>query len=250
MANYPSDGQALPYGKGFRSVTLPVKAAAQIWAASMVSQISGACVVATTAAAGEVIGVSQHPILGGASDGAKRVTIDYDGIFIFSNGAAAVTDATPFGALVYAEDDHTVGLGGLGATQVVAGRFVGFEDNGKVRVYIGRSGTQDLGTFASAVTGTALTDTAATTIQRVGRMSRYLLAGTMSQAETITFGTTGAVLGDVIRVIRTSTSAQTAAFVNGGVGAGTLATLVASKIGFMQAFFDGTNWIYDGSSAT
>ena len=44
---------------------------------------------------------------------------------------------------------------------------------------------------------------------------------------------------------RTSTSAQTAAIVNGGTGAGTLVTLPASKVNFAVATFDGTNWLFD-----
>ena len=94
------------------------------------------------------------------------------------------------------------------------------------------------------VTGTALTDTATTTVQRGGKRTSFLLAGTMSQGETVTLGTTGAVAGDIIRIIRTSTSAQTCAVVNGGVGAGTLVTLPASKVNFAEARFDGTNWLF------
>lgn len=94
------------------------------------------------------------------------------------------------------------------------------------------------------VVGTALTDTAATTVQRGGRRTSFLLAGTMSQGETITLGTTGAQKGDEIRIIRTSTSAQTAAIVNGGGGGGTLVTLPASKVNFAEAMFDGTNWLF------
>jgi hypothetical protein len=93
------------------------------------------------------------------------------------------------------------------------------------------------------VTGTALTDTATTTVQRVGPRTSFLLAGTMSQGETITLGTTGAVDGDYIKIIRTSTSAQTCAVVNGGAGAGTLHTQVASKVNFTEARFNGTNWL-------
>lgn len=93
------------------------------------------------------------------------------------------------------------------------------------------------------VAGTALTDTAATTVQRVEPRTSFLLAGTMSQGETITLGTTGAVAGDYIKIIRTSTSAQTCAVVNGGAGGGTLHTQVASKVNFTEARFDGTNWL-------
>ena len=94
------------------------------------------------------------------------------------------------------------------------------------------------------VTGTALTDTATTTVQRVGPRTSFLLAGTMSQNETVTLGTTGAVEGDYIRIIRTSTSAFTCAVVNGGAGAGTLHTQVASKVNFTDARFNGTNWLF------
>jgi hypothetical protein len=94
------------------------------------------------------------------------------------------------------------------------------------------------------VAGTALTDTATTTVQRAAKRTSFLLAGTMSQGETITLGTTGALIGDVVRIIRTSTSAQTAAIVNGGGGAGTLVTLPVSVINFAEARFDGTNWLF------
>jgi len=93
------------------------------------------------------------------------------------------------------------------------------------------------------VAGTALTDTATTTVQRSGPRTSFLLAGTMSQNETVTLGTTGALAGDYIKIIRTSTSAQTCAVVNGGAGAGTLHTQVASKVNFTEARFDGTNWL-------
>lgn len=252
MSNLAEGIPPQPYGKGGRKVTLPVKATSQIYEGAMVAQVAGACCTGTTAGAGDCIGVAEHDQLGGASDGDKRLSVMTEQTFIFQNGAAAATDATPYGALLFMEDDHTVGTGGLGANEKIAGRFVGIEDDGRVRCYVGllASNAVDEGSDNEPVAGTPLTDTAATTIQRVGRTSRYLLAGTMSQAETVTLGTTGAVLGDRIRIVRTSTSAQTLAVVNGGAGAGTLCTLVASKIGFAQAEFDGTNWVYDGSSAT
>ncbi len=104
---------------------------------------------------------------------------------------------------------------------------------------------QQLGSLGEDwVVGTALADTASTTVQRGGRRTSFLLGGTMSQGETITLGTTGAQKGDVIRVIRTSTSAQTAAIVNGGGGAGTLVTLPNSKVNFAEAQYDGTNWLF------
>lgn len=239
-----------PYGATMRKVSRPVSATAQIYQGSFVSEISGAAVAGATASAGDCIGIAEHDMLGGATDGAKRIEVLNDGIFLVQAGTAAPTDATPFGSLLFMESDHQVGTGGLGATQKVAGRFVGMADDGRVRLYIGPYGATDAsGDIDDQVTGTALTDVAATTVQRAGRVTKFLLAGTMSQGETVTLGTTGAVVGDVIRIIRTSTSAQTLAVVNGGAGAGTLCTLVASKVGWAQAIFDGTNWLYDGSSA-
>jgi hypothetical protein len=239
-----------PYGAGGRKVSLPVKATAQIYEGSLVSQIAGACVATSTASGGAVVGVAEHDMLGGASDGTKRISVLTDQIFLFPNGTAAVADTTPYGTLLYAEDDHTVGLGGLGATQQIVGRFVGFEDDGRVRVFISESGNpESFGAFTQQVSGTNIPNAASTTVQRVGRVSRYLVAA-LSQTTTVTLGTTGAVVGDYMRIIRTDASAFTLAIVNGGGGAGTLCTLVASKIGFAEAWFDGTNWLFEGCSAT
>lgn len=239
-----------PYGYAMRKVVLPVKASTFIAMGALVALINGACVPATTANAGNVIGVAEHDQTGGAADGTTRITVLTDCIFIFPAGVAAPTDFTPYGSLVFAEDDHTIGTGGLGATQVIAGRFVGIEDDGSVRVYIAEVGADDApGAVANQVSGTNIANTNASTVQRVGRVSRYLCP-TLSQNCTVTLGTTGAVKGDVMRIIRTDVNAFTLAVNNGGAGAGTLATLVASKVGFVQAWFDGTNWLFDGCSAT
>lgn len=245
MSNLTAGIPPQPYGQGGRRVNLPVQATAQLYEGAMVSQIAGACVTGTSSGAGDCCGVAQFDMLGGASDGLKRIILMTDQIFTFTAGTAAPTDATPYGTTLYMETDHTVGTGGLGADEGVAGKFVGMNDDGTVRVYIGTAPNVD-----AYATGTALTDIATTTITRKARRTKYLLAGTMSQGETVTLGTTGAVKGDRIEIIRTSTSAQTLTVVNGGAGAGTLCVLVASKVGFAYAEFDGTNWLYDGSSAT
>lgn len=250
MSNLAAGIPPQPYGQGGRKVTLPVKATSQLYEGAMVAQIAGACVTGTTANSGACIGIAAHDQLGGASDGTTRVSLMTDQIFLIAAGVAAPTDATPYGTMLFMETDNTVGTGGLG-NQPEAGRFVGIEDDGRVRVFISESGSMEsFGCFTEQVAGTPLTDTATTTVQRVGRVSRYSLSGTMSQDETVTFGTTGAVLGDIMRIVRTSTSAHTLAVVNGGAGAGTLCTIVASKIGWVQAWFNGTDWLYDGSSAT
>lgn len=246
MSNLGAGIPVYPYGATFEKRFYPVKASAQIYEGALVCQVSGYCATGTTASGGDAIGVATHDQLG-TTDGAKFIEVMTNGVFLFAAGVAAPTVATPIGTPLFMEDDHTVGTGGLGATQKKAGSFDGIEDDGRIRVRITNSPASSNEDW---VNGTALTDTATTTVQRAGRRTRYLLAGTMSQGETVTLGTTGAVQGDIIKIVRTSTSAQTLAVVNGGAGAGTLCTLVASKVGWAQAYFDGTNWLFDGCSAT
>lgn len=236
------------YGVNGRKVVLPVKATAQIYEGGMVSSVNGALVPACTAGAGDVVGVASMSILGGATDGAKRCEILTDQCFLFpASGTNPPTDATPYGTPVFALDDNSISLGGLGTTACFAGRFFGFEDDGRVRVFIGVLGAS-YDSRNDQVFGTNIANAASATIQRVGRMSRYLLPA-LGQNITITIGTTGAVKGDLMRIVRTDSSAFTAAVVNGGVGAGTLVTLPVSKVGFAEAYFDGTNWLFDGATA-
>lgn len=237
-----------PYGLGGRKATLPVKATTQIFEGSIVAQIGGACCPITTAGAGDAVGVAESDMLGGATDGAKRISVLTDQIFVFKNGASAFSDSTPFGTLAFAEDDNSVGTGALGANAGVVGHFCGLEDDGRVRVYISESGSQEsYGCQTQQVAGTNIPNAAATTVQRVGRVSRYLVPA-LSQNTTVTAGTTGAVKGDLFRLVRTDVNAFTLALVNGGAGAGTLATMPASKVGVIEAWFDGTNWLFDGGT--
>lgn len=240
-----------PVGQGGRKINVPVQATTQIYEGAMVAEISGAAVPGSTAGAGGCIGVAEQDALGGASNGAVRMSIWTDKVFIFANGANAVADTTPLFTTLYMEDDHTVGTGGIGGTgEGVAGLFFGMEDDGRVRVYIGPSAaaTAVLGLIVP-VNGTNLTNTASQTVNVVpgATQTRYLM-GTMGQNSTVTLGTTGAVVGDIVRIVSTNAAAFTLAVVNGGPGAGTLATIVASKPGYVQAYFNGTNWLYDGSS--
>lgn len=94
----------------------------------------------------------------------------------------------------------------------------------------------------SGPAGTNLTDTASQTIQITDTNGRWRKLPTLSQNGTLTLGTTGAVAGDQIEVTRTATGAFTYAIVNGGPGAGTLATFPASKVASAKFQFDGTNW--------
>jgi hypothetical protein len=237
-----------PYGYSQRKVTLPVKATTQMREGGIVAQINGACCPITTAGAGDAVGVAESDMLGGATDGATRLSILTDAVFILKNGVAAFTDATPFGALVFAEDDNSVGTGALGASAGAVGRFVGLEDDGRVRVYIAEGGPQEsFGCQTQQVAGTNIPNAASTTVQRVGRVSRYLCP-VIGQNTSVTIGTTGAVKGDLFRLVRTDVSAFTLALINGGAGAGTLATMPVSKVGVIEAWFDGTNWLFDGGT--
>lgn len=211
----------------------------KIWKGSLVANAAGYATPFTTATTHKVFGVALETVdnTAGAA-GAKNVPVER-GVFPFVNSSSgdAIAQAD-VGKLCYGVDDQTVALTDGGGTRSVAGVIEGFEGTA-VLVRVGCDAVGD-----DWLPGTALTDVAATTVQRTGRRSSYLLAGTMSQGETITLGTTGAQKGDMIRIIRTSTSAQTAAIVNGGAGAGTLVTLPASKVNFAEAQFDGTNWLF------
>ena len=247
MANLTSGSRPQPYGQGGRRFFLPVKATTQVYESGMAAQIAGACVPGTTTGAGGCIGVYETDALGGSADGSVRVAVMTDQVFIFKNGTNAVSDATPIGTTLYMEDDQTVGTGGIGGTgEGEAGKFVGFEDDGRVRVFVTWNGVP-----AVWLNGTAMTDTSTQSVVALGRQTRYAFASaTMSQNDTVTLSTTGAVVGDVVKLVKNSVSAFTLAVVNGGAGTGTLCTLVASKLGWAQAYFDGTNWIFDGCSAT
>jgi hypothetical protein len=89
--------------------------------------------------------------------------------------------------------------------------------------------------------GANLADADATIAVAAG-LWRKVPSATLTANRAITLGTTGAAAGDQITVTRLGTEAYTLAFINGGAGAGTLHTLPASKVGFVKAQFDGSNW--------
>jgi len=244
MANLTKGQPLQPVGRDGRNAVLPMKATAQVWESAMVAQISGALCTATTAGAGDVIGVVTHDALGGATDGAVRAEIMFDKIFKMAAGVNAPTDATPLYTPLFAEDDNHVGTGAAG--QRYAGLFMGFEDDGMVRIYIGNGST---GGQLVAVNGTNLADTATQNAAVVSDNTRYTIP-TMSQGCTVTLVTTNAVLNDFITIVRTSTAAFTLTVANGGAGAGNIAVLVASKVGFVSAWFNGTDWKLDSCSGT
>lgn len=134
MANLTQGTRPQPYGQGGRKVFLPLSATAQVYEGAMVALLNGAVVTGTTALSGHCIGVAESNALGGATNGATRVVVWTDKIFTLQPGVYAPTDSTPYGTVLYMEDDNHVGTGGGSETQI-AGRFMGIEDDGTVRVY-------------------------------------------------------------------------------------------------------------------
>lgn len=89
--------------------------------------------------------------------------------------------------------------------------------------------------------GANITGTAAITVG--GKRWRRIAVGALSANATLTLSTTNAVEGDIIEFTRLDVGAYTVAFVNGGAGAGTLATMPVSARAFVSVYFDGTDWL-------
>jgi hypothetical protein len=95
--------------------------------------------------------------------------------------------------------------------------------------------------------GANLTDAAAT-IYVSGNRTRLLPASTLTTNRSLTLGTTGAVSGDELIIVRNDATAFTYTIVNGGSGAGNVAVMPISNRAWCRARFDGTNWIHIGSA--
>lgn len=166
MTNADTNLVVYPYGLGGRNVVLPVDGGSHIYAGTLVAQLgTGMLVPASTATAGPAIGVATHEVDNtDGSDGDLRCTVAYGAIFIFNNGTNtdACSEATTFSAIVYCGDDHTIFDNDGSATLRPAGRFMGLEPDGRVRVFVGMSNlgdafedasniaVLDAGTFTSA----------------------------------------------------------------------------------------------------
>lgn len=99
--------------------------------------------------------------------------------------------------------------------------------------------------FVAPIASALLTNVDATVL--VTTASEFTLPGsTLTGNHTLTLSTTGAVTGEVIRVIRLDKTAFTYAIINGGVGAGTMLTMPVSVGRLADFVFDGTNWALSG----
>ncbi len=94
----------------------------------------------------------------------------------------------------------------------------------------------------------AIVDAAATTITAAQGLFRTLTA---TQANALTLDpANGAKAGQTLRVVRNDTSAFAITFIDGGPGTPTLFVAIASKRGFADFYFNGTNWILSACSAS
>lgn len=120
---------------------LPVDAGTHIYEGTLVSQLTatGMVVPFSTASAEHCVGVATHEqdaTLG--SDGDKRVRVETHRVFAFANGLTtdAFADIDFIGRPVYATDDHTVAKTSNSNARKPVGFFMGFEADGKVRVFV------------------------------------------------------------------------------------------------------------------
>jgi hypothetical protein len=143
MALLTKDKMISTVGREGRLANLPVDDESLIYKGAMVAQLTatGMAVPGSTASSGRCVGIAQHQqsAIGAAADGSKRVLVEWDRVFELDNGggADAFSDASPMFATAWMIDDQTVGDNDGGATRQIAGTFVGFSENGKVKVYIG-----------------------------------------------------------------------------------------------------------------
>lgn len=141
MANTTVNLLRYPMGAEGLIFDLPVAAAVHLYDGTLVSQLTatGGVVAFSTASADHCIGVTQHEQDNSAGlIGDKRIKIESRRMYAFTNGTAgdAFADTDKIGAPVYATDDHTVAKTSNTNARKCVGFFMGFEADGKVRVFV------------------------------------------------------------------------------------------------------------------
>ncbi len=202
----------------------------------------------------------------------KNVVVELDREIVcrwFANaGAPNAVAATDVGSLCYVYDDTTVTI--TSTSRSVAGRVWAVDSTKGVLVetlYADQL-TQNAGNIAAnqVAAGTAyqvLRTNAGATASEWGRVIDAYAAVNATNDVTIqisqgkcreitaagdgknvTVATTGAVAGDVVRIVRKALGASTATnIVNGGTGAGTLMAQTANKAAGCEILFNGTDWL-------
>lgn len=143
MANATTNQIISPIGKEGYIFDLPVAAAKHLYEGTLISQLTtgGTAVPYSTASSEHAVGVAQHEqdnSIGSAGAGDKRIRVETMRMFAMVNGATtdAFADTDFIGAPVYATDDHTAAKTSGSNARKPVGFFMGFETDGKVRVFI------------------------------------------------------------------------------------------------------------------
>lgn len=163
MANSTSNLSRISFGLEGYLFDLPIAASTHIYDGTFISQLtaSGGAVPYSTASSGWVVGVAQHENDNSSGSlGDKRIRVESHRMFGFTNGAGgdAFADTDLIGIPVYGTDDHTVAkTSSTGARQPV-GFFMGFEVDGKVRVYVDPIAARLYGAIASLTDSPATAD--------------------------------------------------------------------------------------------
>lgn len=141
MANATADLKYTAIGADGRVTHHPVDGGTTIYKGTLVSQLTatGQLVPTSTASSGAAIGVAMAKADNASgADGAVRVAIESDRVFLFTNGTStnAFSEASLIGSPAYAFDDHTVYDNDAAGTLKRAGYFMGMDPTGKVRVLV------------------------------------------------------------------------------------------------------------------
>lgn len=131
MANLTAGIDVKPVGSGGIDTLQLVVGTVKVYKGGLAAQLTadGTAVAASTALAGDAIGVFQHDAEIGAV-----VTVETNRVYRYTNGTAgnACSAATPIGASVYCGDDNTIYDNSAGGTLVQAGIFEGLDSDGLV----------------------------------------------------------------------------------------------------------------------
>jgi hypothetical protein len=121
---------------------LPVDGGSKVYRGILITQLTatGCIVPYSTASAGPCIGVCQTPDVDNSagSDGDLRALVETKRLYAFDNGTSsdAFDDNDLIGSVVYGTDDHTVAKTSDTNARKAVGFFMGFEDDGRVRVFV------------------------------------------------------------------------------------------------------------------
>ncbi len=159
----------------------------------------------------------------------------------------AIYGATVQDAISYLAGSRPLSTDLASTSASVGASLIGIQDaGGLITATTVEGALAELAGAPKLVQGT-LTDAAATIA--VGTASEFTLpAATLTANRILTLSTTGAVAGEVLRVIRRDATAFTYAVVNGGAGGGTMYTFVVSVARVADFQYDGTNWAMAGHS--